>query len=128
MEGQLCYPSEGIPPLIISARNLHTGEVFSEKVARNTSRYRLDIPTSGQYVVFAWTDPELFGGPARLGGTYSCYSLFIAQSGRFNPEQGGCVDFEDHEPIVIVIEDSTNIKDVPICDYYSQQHVPPPPD
>jgi hypothetical protein len=108
ISGRLCYPSEGIPPMTLYARNVDTQETFSQEVAANTTEYEMEIPVEGSYIVFAWTE-------SGMGGSYS----------QFVP-CGLSVDCPDHSLIPIPVRPGEKTTGVDVCDFYAPESVPAP--
>jgi len=125
--GKLCYPSEGIPPMTIYARNVDTHATYSIHVEKGASDYEIQIPMEGRYIVFAWTDAGAFTQDSR-GGTFSCAGAFHGQMTYLgkNGVNLKCADREDHAPIVISVKLGETTSDAYVCDFYSEESVPKP--
>ena len=104
LSGALQYPSSGIPPLSIFARNGDTGDVFSTETKRNQSSWSMAVP-AGTYVVFAYLS-ESFDGNL-VGG----YSDFVTCG-----LQAGC---PSHKLIAVKVEANKTITGVDVSDWYA---------
>lgn len=106
--GNLCYPSEGIPPLTVYAREIVTDQLYYIQTVENQQEYTLDVPAPGTYIIFAYTN---FG----VGGTYSpavpC---------------GLTVNCTDHSPIALDVQPGATINGADICDFYGPPGSMPP--
>lgn len=65
ISGELSYPSEGIPPLLVVAFNTTTGHYYWVQTAQNQSTYQIDNLPVGKYTVFAYALPD-----GKLVGAY----------------------------------------------------------
>jgi hypothetical protein len=107
--GGLCYPSEGIPPLTVYAREVNTNQTYTIQTAQNQGEYSIQVPAPGTYILFAYTD---FGG----GGSYSqavpC---------------GLTVACTDHSLIQLDVQAGATVTEANICDWYGPEGSVPPP-
>jgi hypothetical protein len=124
--GRLCYPSEGIPPMTVYARDAQSQATYSIHV-NGASQFEIELPAPGDYMVFAWTDAGDFT-EGSLGGSYSCLGMFAGQMIYLGKGQVDltCRDQEDHTPLVVSVDPGDNVGDVYVCDFYSQESVPRP--
>jgi len=56
--GNLSFPSEGIPPLLVVAFNTGTGQYYWVQTTQNQTTYQIDNLPVGKYTVFAYTLPD----------------------------------------------------------------------
>lgn len=107
--GNLCYPSEGIPPGTIIAKNISTGETFSQKYPGTT--------------VYPSTEFSFQLNP----GTYHFkFELNDGVSGYYNKcaktmELVDCTPDENHQPLSVVVDSNKTTTGVSICDFYFSQ-------
>ncbi len=80
ISGKLSYPSEGIPPLLVVAFNIQSGQSYSVSTVQNQATYQIDNLPAGSYHVFAYTLPD--------GGLIGAYDQFYLCG-----LQQGCSDF-----------------------------------
>ncbi len=57
IRGDLGYPSDWVPPMVIYAENVRTGEVFTARTQSSPSilSYAIEVSAPGEYEVYAWT-------------------------------------------------------------------------
>lgn len=55
--GELSYPSEGIPSMILYFENMDTGAIVTLPIEPSQRTYSVTLP-SGVYVAYAWTIPD----------------------------------------------------------------------
>jgi len=110
--GRLSYPSEGLPAMIVVARNA-AGATLSTETRMGQARYRLDVP-AGSYVVFAiplGNPPS--PGQVPLRGAHTEYSVCGRDKARM--QAGGCRT----GPLVeIHLAEGEKREDVDIDDWY----------
>jgi hypothetical protein len=110
LQGVVHFPSEGIPPLTIYARNVATNETFNLTTAENQADFTLAGVAPGVYHVFAWVSDG-----SGLGGAYTqavpC---------------GLSVDCTDHTLIAVPVAAGQPTTGVDIADWYDQSVVPLP--
>jgi hypothetical protein len=113
IEGQLIYPSEGIPPgLVVCAESLDWGDTYctNQRVDRpgapagSRGGYLLPLP-AGRFLVFAIVPPN---------ERRAYYSYFVPC--------GLHIDCPSHDPIVVEVRPGQLLRDVNPGDWY----VPPP--
>lgn len=143
--GGLCYGSERIPPMIVYARNVDTGETYMTPVGEGELGYTIAVPAPASYILFAWTTGYPFGSqvPFALsesrGGMYTCAGDFLGQTGRYpktslhwETAQWKCygrntpVPLEDHTPVIVRVRPGEQISDAFICDFDIDMSVPKP--
>lgn len=103
LTGKLMYPSSGIPPLTIYARNLQSGDVISTSTRQNQSSWAMAVP-AGRYVVFAYT---LATGDDLAGG----YSKFVTC--------GLKAECPSHALIEIDVPANGTVFDIDVADWYA---------
>ena len=135
ISGERCFPSHGLPPMTVYAREVSTDLTFSKRVEEGAF-YSLTVPAPGQYIVFALADPK--GGyipntpQGRMGGYYSCAALFsMAQPDEFpkdNPDNPipPCTDPSDDSPKPVFVETGVTTENIYICDWYNYELLPMP--
>lgn len=110
VSGQVCYPSERIPPMRIYFLNDSTGEMIDIQTVSNQSRYQVELPT-GPYIAFAWV-PDF-----QVGGLFS--------------EAVVCGLFEtcsDHSPSQFDVRPGETTNNVDLCDWaFPASSLPVPP-
>lgn len=65
ISGELSFPSERIPPLLVVAFNTTTGHYYWVQTVQNQSNYQIDNLPVGKYTVFAYALPD-----GKLVGAY----------------------------------------------------------
>lgn len=57
ISGELGYPSDWVPPMLVCAKNVRTDEVFFARTGSSPSihMYGLEVSAPGKYIVYAWT-------------------------------------------------------------------------
>jgi len=58
ISGNLSFPSEGIPPLLVVAFNSATGQYYWVQTTQNQTTYQIDNLPVGKYTVFAYALPD----------------------------------------------------------------------
>lgn len=128
ISGNLCYPSEGIPPMTIYARNVDTRMTYAIHVTA-TNKYEIEVPAENQYFVFGWSDAGAFT-PDSLGGYYSCNGDFNGQMtylGKGNLQlKCADADKEDHTPLRVSVRPNETTSEIHLCDWSNQELVPKP--
>ena len=128
ISGNRCYPSEGMPPMTIYARNVSTQMTYSIHVTA-TNKYEIQVPAESKYIVFAWSDAGAFTSDSR-GGYYSCAGDFIGQMtylGKSNLHlKCADADKEDQTPLSVTVRPSETTPEIYICDWSNQELVPRP--
>lgn len=110
--GQICYPSEGIPPMTIYAQNRATGVTLDLDHSDGSQQYAFGYLPPGEYVFFAYTN---FGGTDELSGGYTEYVN--------NPDGS-------HNLIPVAVGSGETVSGVDICDWYAlpgESDIPPRP-
>ncbi|RPI85181.1 MAG: hypothetical protein EHM41_11515 [Chloroflexi bacterium] len=110
VRGQVCYPSERIPPMMVYFLNDSTGDLVDLQTGANQSRYQVDLP-AGKYIAFAWV-PDY-----EVGGLFS--------------EAVVCGLFEtcnDHSPSLFTVQPGDSINNIDLCDWaFPASSLPIPP-
>jgi hypothetical protein len=102
--GAVCYPSEGIPPLVLHFFELNSQQLTSQSHAQNDTDYSQALPP-GSYYAFAFVDLDDFVGDDGGG-----YTEWVACG------QGpGCTN-HDLRSFQVVSGQTTS--DVDICDWF----------
>jgi hypothetical protein len=102
ISGNICFPSEGIPPMNAYFEEANTHQVFSLAITQNQTEFSIDLPP-GNYFATAWL-PD-FG----YGGSYSAAVPC-----------GLTVSCNDHSPILFTVWAGQTTSDIGICDWYGQ--------
>lgn len=109
--GQICYPSEFIPPMLAFFENINTGEVSELPIALNQSNYSIELE-SGTYQAYAWLYDFNYGGT---------YSEAV--------ECGLSVNCTDHTLRSFSVQANTSLNNINICDWYGDPaNIPIPGD
>jgi CSLREA domain-containing protein len=110
IEGTLCYPSEGIPPMELFFEEVNTQVVEQLSHPGGTNTYSVDV-LPGTYVAYAWRTDYLIGG---------AYTQAVPC--------GLSVNCVDHSLIQFQVVAGQTTSGVDICDYYGDPgFVPQPP-
>lgn len=110
VEGQVCYPSSGIPPMNVYLQLAGTDNVTIVPIAQNQSSYSVDLP-NGPYQAYAWLPDFSIGGS---------YSQAVAC--------GLSVDCTDHSLVTFDVTAGSTTGGVNVCDWYGDPgSVPYPP-
>lgn len=117
VSGELTYPSEGIPPLQLYARNLDYGFIIGQKTLQNQQRYTMTLPV-GKYDIFAY--PQGVTSTAKLAGGYSTYSQCIEKGKPDNCKQYG-------DWLTVHVGPGRNTAKINLNDWYAQPQVVPAP-
>lgn len=109
VSGQICYPSERIPPMtlyLIAAG----GAVTTLDTVANQVRYQIDLPP-GEYIAFAWVEEY------QLGGIYSQAVVC-----------GLAEPCDDHSPARIPVSAGGTAANIDLCDWaFTASSLPVPP-
>lgn len=110
VEGSICYPSEGIPPMTLYLQLSGSTEVLVFPIAQNQSSFSAEV-LAGSYTAFAWL-PDF-----SIGGSYS--------------QAVGCgltADCTDHSLVEFEVTGGGITTGVQVCDWYGAPgDVPLPP-
>jgi len=111
IEGLICYPSEGVPPMDLFFEEVNTQKVEQLSHPGGTMDYSVDVPP-GTYIAYAWRPPDYL-----IGGAYtqavSC---------------GLTVNCTDHSLIQFQVQAGQTTAGIDICDYYGEEgFIPLPP-
>lgn len=109
IEGTLGYPSSGIPPLAVYAKNTTTDEVFMISTKQNQTEFVFPELPPGMYHVFAYTtDGGLSGG----------YTKAV--------ECGLSVQCTDHTLVEVEVKAGSVTQEVEVKDWYAPEGTFPP--
>lgn len=115
VSGKLCYPSEGLPPGEIVAKNIKTGELLQQKVDSTTSvDYSFQLP-EGSYHLRYQAHPS-----AAKPETFT--SLYYTECVKDNP-YGSCGPGDDHTMLLAVVSPGKETKNINLCDYGSSPEI-----
>lgn len=110
INGSVCFPGESIPPMTLYFEEINRGDLSYQDLPESQTSYSISL-APGSYIIFAYP-----GDTPDLGGSYS--------------QAVACglgIECNDHRPLVVQVEPGANINGVDICDWYSQEDVPPNP-
>jgi len=118
ISGELAYPGEEIPALVVVAADKASGRQFSVRTAANQKTYRIEIPAGvrGSFLVFAMPVediPQPWGQPP-LRGAYT----FASRCAVATPEKnlaGGC---KDHRVLAVEASGDAELTRIAIDDWY----------
>lgn len=110
ISGRICYPSEFIPEMTLFFEDLSTLQITELLIAENQTGYTMQL-SPGTYIAFAYLNSG-----ALLGGSYS----------RAVPCGLG-TDCNDHSLIEFEVVPGKSLDNIDICDWYSQEDIPPDP-
>lgn len=110
IEGVLHFPSEGIPPLTVYARNVDTNETLTIATEENAQTFVFEDVPPGVYHLFAWV-----ADGSGLGGAYTQAVLC-----------GLTVECTDHTLIQVPVAAGQMSGGVDIGDWYEPSVVPLP--
>ncbi len=103
--GDICYPSESIPPLNLHFINTETRDDVVISSELNQSKYTLENVPLGEYIAFAYVR-----GMQENGGAYT--------------EAVSCglkVECTDHTIIRFLVEEKATTTGIDICDWYGAE-------
>ncbi len=110
VSGNVCYPSEGIPPMTVYIQETTTNAVVEVAIAQNQSTYEADVPP-GTYMAYAWLPDFSIGG----GYTHAVPC-------------GLSVNCTDHSPLQFLVVDGQTATGIDVCDWYGGPFdIPLPP-
>lgn len=110
LTGQVCYPSESIPPMTAYFENTSTHAVISIAIAQDQGSYSVDLP-AGVYYAYAWVAEYGIGGS---------YSQMVPC--------GLTAACTDHNLIEVNVAAGSTTGGADICDWYGgPDSVPTPP-
>jgi hypothetical protein len=73
--GEVCYPSDILPPITIYFQNVGTLEIIYHALGKGGTPYRVELP-GGVYIAFAWPNDRYFAIAyteyVRCGGGERC--------------------------------------------------------
>jgi hypothetical protein len=99
VSGEICYPSERIPAMLISFHDLATGRVIELQTADDQSDYDIDLPP-GEYYAYAWVERY------QVGGMYT--EMVACQPGE------ECLD---HSPRSFEVSGGRSTPGIDLCDW-----------
>jgi hypothetical protein len=100
VEGTVCFPSEGIPPLNLYLHQNGAPNGILVPHAQNQSTFSAVVP-AGNYTAYAWVQDFTYGGS---------YSQAVAC--------GLSVDCTDHTLVEFTVSAGANTSGVAVCDWY----------
>ena len=110
MEGKLCFPSEGIPPMNLYLQQAGAAEPVVVPIAQNQTAFSAEVP-AGTYTAFAWLPDFSFGGS---------YSQMVSC--------GLSADCSDHTLLSFEVTGGAATAGIDVCDWYGNPgDVPLPP-
>ena len=110
VEGQLCFPSEGIPPMNLYLQQAGAAEPLVVPISQNQTTFSAKVP-AGTYTAFAWLPDFSFGGS---------YSQMVSC--------GLSADCTDHTLLTFEVTGGATTASIDVCDWYSNPgDVPLPP-
>ena len=111
--GNLCYPSEGIPPGTIIAKNVSTGETFSQKyngtAVDPSSKFSFSLSQGTYHFKF-----ELGNG---LSGYYNKCAKTM--------DSVDCNPPENHDHLNVIVNSNKTTAGISICDFYYSSDLQP---
>lgn len=110
VEGSICFPSEGIPPMNLFFLLEGTGQVTVFPVTQNQTSYNVELP-AGTYSAFAWLPDYSFGGS---------YSQAVPC--------GLAAECTDHSLILFSVTGDSTTSGVNVCDWYGGEGSVPKPE
>ncbi|HBP51475.1 MAG: hypothetical protein US68_C0008G0010 [Candidatus Shapirobacteria bacterium GW2011_GWE1_38_10] len=105
--GNLCYPSEGIPPGTIVAKNISTGETFTQKydgTAVDPSS-KFSFPLSPGIYHFKFE----VGSGGSAGYYNKCAKTMTSAD---------CTPDENHQHLDVLVESDQTTSEISLCDFY----------
>jgi hypothetical protein len=109
VNGKICFPSEGIPPMQLFFQNAGTGAVVTLDTTENQSTFQVEL-LAGDYVAFAHTQN------GQLRGSYSQMVLC-----------GLLASCTDHSLVTFTVTAGQTTENIDICDWYASDSVPDVP-
>jgi hypothetical protein len=108
--GSVCFPGESIPEMTLYFEEINRGDLAYQGHLQDQDSYSIILPP-GTYIAYAYPEND----PV-VGGMYS--------------QAVACglgAECTDHAPIKFEVNPSEETGNVDICDWYSQEDVPPNP-
>jgi hypothetical protein len=111
VQGQICYPGQGIPAMNLYFRRLEDNHLVELAVADNQDFYSIEL-SPGEYYAYAWVERYQVGG---------LYSLAVAC---------GLHDYcLDHSPQAFNVQAGQVVSGINLCDWvFTLEQLPTPPD
>jgi hypothetical protein len=100
VEGTICFPSEGIPPLNLYLHQNGSADGILVPHAQNQSTFNVVVP-AGTYTAYAWVQDFTYGGS---------YSQAVAC--------GLSVDCTDHSLVEFAVSAGATTSGIAVCDWY----------
>ncbi len=100
VEGSICYPSEGIPPMNLYLQLAGSAEAVVIPIAQDQSSFSADV-AAGTYTAFAWLPDFSYGGS---------YSQMVVC--------GLTADCTDHSLVQFEVTAGATTAGVHVCDWY----------
>jgi hypothetical protein len=105
--GSVCYPGESIPEMMLYFEELTRGDLAYQNHPAGQESFSIILPP-GTYIAYAYPVNDQV-----VGGMYSACGL-----------EAECAD---HSPLIFEVRPGEETGNVNICDWYSQEDVPPNP-
>jgi hypothetical protein len=106
--GKLCFPSEGIPPGTIVAKDIGTKQTFSQNYAGTEAgagnTYKFELPVGTYHIKF------------QLAGSAGYYNECAK-----NPTFDVCSSDASHDHIELELSENITLKNVDLCDFYATE-------
>ena len=99
VNGNICYPGEGIPAMTIYFREITTNQITEIPVVDNQVNYSIQL-TPGEYYAFAWMPGYQVGG---------MYTKAVPC--------GLAITCTDHDPIAFKLRSGETVAGIDICDW-----------
>lgn len=104
--GKLCYPSEFLPSGEIVAKNVQSGEIYTQNYSGNTENYTFELPVGTYHLRYqahaSANNPSIFT---------SYYHTLCGE----NPEYTYCQSTETHSIIPTLVKQGETTTDVNLC-------------
>ena len=108
--GSVCFPSESIPEMTLYFEELTRGDLAYQSHPQDQDSYSIILPP-GTYIAYAYPENDPVAG-----GMYS--QAVVCGLG---------AECTDHAPLIFEVKPGEETGNVGICDWYSQEDVPPNP-
>ena len=110
VSGQICYPSEHIPSMLVYFKDVNSGHLEKLQIMANQTSYQISLQP-GQYVAYAWAPSYQVGG---------MYSKAVTC--------GLTVNCTDRSPQTFSVMSGQTIRGIDLCDWVipiDQLPIPP---